>query len=89
MARRSKVEIYEAILLAIHLESNQFEKASPTRVAHQANLPYDRFQKILDHLIKTGLVSQKDDGFIMTNKGLSCLEEIQRNNDFLKRMGLS
>jgi predicted transcriptional regulator len=89
VARRSKVEIYQAILLAIHLEGNQFQKASPTRVAHQANLPYDRFQKILEHLIKKGLVIQKDDGFIMTEKGISCLEEIQRNNDFLKRMGLS
>jgi predicted transcriptional regulator len=88
VAKRSRIEIYEAILTAIRFESGMFKKASPTRVAHRANLPYDRFQKILEQLLKSELVSQVDDGYVITEKGLRCIEEIERNNDFLRRMGL-
>jgi predicted transcriptional regulator len=87
LSKRSRVEIYSDILELLHTES-KLRKVSPTRLAHQANLPYDRFQKILDHLIVTGMILQKDEGLFLTDKGLNCLHEIKRSQDFLKRMGL-
>ena len=86
--KRSKVQIYLDILDAVKLESAKYKKASPTRVSHLANLAYDRFQKILDHLIALGMVCQVGDGLMLTEKGTKCLEEMQKNNDFLRRMGL-
>jgi predicted transcriptional regulator len=88
ISKRGRIEIYEDILVSIRSESENSKKASPTRVAQQANLPYDRLQKLLINLVKSGLVSQMNDGFILTDKGVDCLNQIQRNHDFLRRMGL-
>ncbi len=87
--KRSKVDIYSAVLDCLCNEGGKIGKASPTRVAHRANLPYDRFQKILDQFIELGLVSRTDDGLQITLKGLKCLEQIHKANEFLRRMGLS
>lgn len=86
--KRSKVDIYSSVLDSLRLES-KLGKASPTRVAHRANLPYDRFQKILGKFIELEMVQRADDGLILTEKGLRCLEHIHKTNDFLRRMGLS
>jgi predicted transcriptional regulator len=60
---------------------------SLTRVAHEANLPYDRFQNCLDYLIQVGMVSHKDEKLVVTEKGLEYVEEFKKITDFLKRMG--
>jgi predicted transcriptional regulator len=69
-------------------EGAKMGKASPTRVAHRANLPYDRFQKILEHFIETGLVQKTSGGLLITEKGIKCLHQMQQTNEFLRRMGL-
>ncbi|MCW3999845.1 MAG: winged helix-turn-helix domain-containing protein [Candidatus Bathyarchaeota archaeon] len=86
--KRSKVDIYSAILDSLLLEQCKTGKASPTRIAHLANLPYNRFQKQLEKLIKAGMVNRTDDGLSVTEKGINCLNEIRKANDFLRRMGL-
>jgi predicted transcriptional regulator len=53
-----------------------------------ANLPYDRFQNCLDHLIQVGMVSHKDEKLVVTEKGLEYIAEFKKITDFLKRMGL-
>ncbi len=63
-------------------------KASPTRVAHRANIPYDRFQKILGRLTDLEMVDRTDSGLKITDKGLKCLDQIHKTNEFLRRMGL-
>ena len=88
-SKRSKVDIYSAVLTCLCREGGRAGKASPTRVAHRANLPYDRFQKILDHLVDVGMVRRTDEGLLITHKGLRCLEQIIRSNEFLRSMGLS
>ena len=88
-SKRSKVDIYSAVLDCLCREGGRLGKASPTRVARRANLPYDRFQKILDHLVDVGMVRRTDDGLLITPKGLKCLEQIIRSNDFLRSMGLT
>jgi predicted transcriptional regulator len=70
-------------------EGAKIGKASPTRVAHRANLPYDRFQKILEQLMETDLVQKTDSGLLITEKGVKCLHQMQQTNEFLRRMGLN
>ncbi|MCW3998648.1 MAG: winged helix-turn-helix domain-containing protein [Candidatus Bathyarchaeota archaeon] len=87
-SKRSKVDIYAAILDSICLEGGKDGQASPTRVAHRANLPYDRFQKILDHLVELDMVRRTEAGLLITSKGLKCFREMRKANEFLKSMGL-
>jgi predicted transcriptional regulator len=87
-AKRSKVDIYRDVLDLLCQEAAQFGKASSTRVARRANLPYDRFQKILEHFIKLNMVKRTDDGLLITEIGLDCLCQINRTNEFLGRIGL-
>ncbi len=82
------MDIYSAVLDSVRFEGGKLGKASPTRVAHRANIPYDRFQKILEHFIESGLVGKTSDGLLLTDKGLKCLQQIHQINDFLKGMGL-
>jgi predicted transcriptional regulator len=86
--KRSKVDIYTAVLECLCQEGGKLGKASPTRVAHKANVPYDRFQKILDHLIETQMVTRLCDGLCITKKGQKCLDHIHSTSEFLRRMGL-
>jgi predicted transcriptional regulator len=87
-AKRSRVEMYLAVLDSLCQEGARAGIASPTHVARNANIPYDRFLKILDQLIKSELVRRIEEGLIITQKGLRCLHRIHKENEFLKRMGL-
>ena len=69
-------------------EGAKFGTASPTRVASRANIPYNRFQKIIDHFIKADMVRSTDQGLLITETGLKCMRQIQRTNELLRRMGL-
>jgi len=87
--KRSKVDIYSDILECICSEGGKIGRASPTRVARRANLPYDRFQKFLEHFIELKMVNRTEDGLQITAKGVDCLEQICQSKEFLRRMGLS
>jgi predicted transcriptional regulator len=87
--KRSKVDIYTSILESLIQDGASTGKASPTRVCRRANIPYDRFQKILDHFIEVGMVNRTDEGLLITEKGLNCLRQIHKTNEVLRRMGLS
>ncbi len=87
-SKRSKVEIYSDILNSLRAELAKSGVASPTRVAHRANLPYDRFVKATDRLVDTGLILRTDEGIAITDKGLRCLDEMRKTNVFLRKMGL-
>lgn len=89
MSKRSKADIYYDVLDLMCQEGAKIGKASPTRVAHRANLPYDRFLKVIEHFIETGLVQRTNDGLLITEKGIKCLHQMQQTNEFLKRMGLN
>ncbi|HSV49728.1 MAG TPA: winged helix-turn-helix domain-containing protein [Candidatus Acidoferrales bacterium] len=88
-SKRSKVDIYSSILEVLIEEGAKQGKASPTRVSRRANIPYDRFQKIIDHLIEVDMVQRTDEGLMITEKGLNCLRQIRKTNEVLRRMGLS
>jgi len=86
--KRSKVDIYHDVLDLLCQEGAITGKASSTRVARRANLPYDRFQKILERFIGLDMVRRTDEGLLITEKGLNCLYQIRRTNAFLRRIGL-
>jgi predicted transcriptional regulator len=86
--KRSKLQIYFDILLSLHRELGPGQKVTPTRLAHQANVPYDRFQYYLHHLIELGLVAHEEETFAVTRKGLEYIEEFAKTTELLKRMGL-
>jgi predicted transcriptional regulator len=89
VSKRSKADIYYDVLDLMCQEGAKIGKASPTRVAHRANLPYDRFQKIIEHFIETDLVQKTETGLLITEKGIKCLHQMQQTNEFLRRMGLN
>lgn len=87
--KRTKLQIYFDILRLLCEELKSSNGLSVTRVAHKANLPYDRFRNCLDDLIRLGMVSRGPAGELaVTDKGLACVQEYRRLNDFLRRMGL-
>ena len=88
LQKRSKLRIYFDVLKILREELNQNGHPSLTRVAHGANLPYDRFRNCLEHLIQVGMVSRGDEKLIVTDKGCEFIQEFERITDFLERMGL-
>jgi predicted transcriptional regulator len=88
VTKRSRVNIYYDVLDLLCEEGALEGKASSTRVARRANLPYDRFQKILDRFITLDMVHRTHEGLMITEKGLDCLYQIRRTNEFLRRIGL-
>jgi len=88
MVKRSKVVIYHDVLALLCKEGARLGKASPTRVARRANLPYVRFRKILEHFIEVDMVRRTDDGLLITEKGINCLGKLRQTSVVLDRLGL-
>lgn len=86
--KRSKADIYNDVLDILCQEGAKLGQASPTRVASRANLPYIRFQKIIDHLISVDMVRLSDNGLLITENGLNCLNQLHQANSMLKKLGL-
>jgi predicted transcriptional regulator len=87
--RRTKFQIYFDILEALSDELKNGSELQLTKIAHGANLPYDRFRSYLDYLVQLGMVSfEPDGGLAVTEKGVEYVQELGRNSEFLRRMGL-
>jgi predicted transcriptional regulator len=87
--KRNKLQIYYDILqLLSQKKETTNDGLSFTRVAHKANLPYDRFRNCLDQLIEAGMIARESDEFVVTKKGLDYIQWHDRMTDFLKHMGL-
>jgi len=86
-SKRSRMDIYSDILSSLRLETSGGKKGSPTRVSQRANLPYDRFQRALDELVELKMVCRNEGILALTKKGIECLEEFEKIDGFLRRMG--
>jgi predicted transcriptional regulator len=86
--KRSKLQIYFDILQLLCEKTETGDRPFPTRIAHKANLPYDRFRSCLDQLVQLGMVSRGEGKLVVTRKGLEYVEWHRRMNSFLKHMGL-
>jgi predicted transcriptional regulator len=80
--------LYCDVLALLCEVGGRFGRASPTRVARRANLPYVRFQRILEHFVGLGLVRRTGGGLLITEKGLDCLRQLRLTNSMLDRLGL-
>jgi len=86
--KRSKFQIYFDILQLLDGETKSGNKPSLTKIAHGANLPYDRFRNCLEYLIQVGMISRKNGELVVTKKGLEYIEEFKKITAFFRRMGL-
>lgn len=84
---RSRLGIIRDILKTVNEEG----KTPVTRIMYGARLPYDRLISILNDLIKKGLIKkiENDEGkyYMITEKGIKLLEEIERLEKILDKLG--
>ncbi len=86
---RSRLKIYLDLLEALEKEGGS---ARFTRLLSASNVPYDRFLKYEEELIRRGLISERRDGdakyLELTPEGAKFLEELRRVERFLRGLGL-
>ena len=84
--RRSKLDIYFAILYAIQQEETD-EGAKPTRIQYKSGMSYDKVARHLKVLQEKKLIIKKE-FYHMTEKGHKFLAEYSLVRDFVDRMDL-
>ena len=84
--RRTKLEIFNDILIAIQKESSYGEVKS-TRVQQKCNISYDKFSRYIDELRKRKLVT-KNPPLCITDKGKQLLKDYRKIKGFLTKMKL-
>jgi|YelNatPaOPRAMG01_1025707.scaffolds.fasta_scaffold09126_7 predicted transcriptional regulator len=91
MKKRSKLELIMEILEVVSTESG----ITPTWLSIKVNLSYDRVKKILDELIKQGLIESTPSNerkgsteLTLTLKGMKLLEELKKLRTLLEDYGL-
>jgi len=82
--RRSKIDIYYAILTAVQEEETD-EGAKPTRIQYKSGMSYDKVARHLKVLQKKEFVIKKE-YYHMTEKGHKFLAEYSLVKDFVDRM---
>ncbi len=83
--KRSKMEIYNAVLSAIRLELVQGE-VRPTKVQSKSNLAYDKLVRYLGELEASAMITQSP--LMITQKGRDFLDDYDRIEGFLEDMGV-
>jgi len=83
--KRSKMEIYNAILSAIRLELAEGE-AKPTRIQSKSNLAYDKLVRYLGEMTENAMITQNP--LSITQKGRDFLGDYHRIEGFLEEMGV-
>ena len=84
--RRTKLEIFNDILIAIQKESF-YGNVKPTRVQQKCNISYDKFSKYVDELTKRKLITH-DSTLCITDKGKQLLIDYVKIKSFLTEMKL-
>ena len=84
--RRTKLEIFNDILIAIQKESS-YGEVKPTRVQQKCNISYDKFSKYVDELTKRKLISPNLP-LCITDKGNKLLKDYEKIKGFLKEIKL-
>jgi predicted transcriptional regulator len=83
--KRSKLEIYNAVLSAIKIELMDGE-AKPTRIQSKSNLAYDKLVRYLGELEGRSMITQEP--LALTDKGRDFLQDYDRIRGFLDEMGV-
>ncbi len=75
--RRNRIELFYDLLSAIHHEAEQDGNVKPTRVQYRSNMSYDKMTRYLIKMENFGLISRKNGGPKITEKGQNYLLEYQ------------
>ena len=87
--KRTRFQIYSDILEALSEELKSEPNPQPSKIAHKANLPYDRFRSYFDNLMQLGLIySNPGSRLAITERGEEYVREVRRHNEFLRKMRL-
>ncbi len=84
--RRSKIDIYYDIIIAIQQETTE-GGAKPTKVQYLSNMSYDKLMLHLEELEKKKMIN-KGDMLSITERGREFLANYEKMREFLERMGL-
>lgn len=80
------MEIFNDILSGINIESTANSEVKPTRVAHIANMSYDKLSRYLEELKDKQLIVNSP--IILTEKGRKFLQDYEKIHDFITKMKL-
>ncbi len=73
--RRNRLEIFYDLLTAIKSESERNGNVKPTRVQHKSNMSYDKMTIHFKEMENFGLITKKNGGPKITEKGQNYLLE--------------
>ena len=73
--RRNRIELFYDLLSAIRHESEKEENVKPTRVQYRSNMSYDKMTRYLTKMENFGLITRKNGGPKVTDKGQNYLRE--------------
>lgn len=84
--KRSKLELYYAVLCAIQDDQTHNKDVKPTRVQFLVGTSYDKLTVYLDELKEKKLV--KLDPITITEKGKKFIREYNKINEMTMKLGL-
>ena len=87
--KRSRTDIIFDMLVAIQRKGGEIK---PTHLMYKANLSYVQMNSYLEELIGNGLIQRinrdKNDYFIITDKGNSFVQKLKEMREFEEAFGL-
>ena len=84
--KRSKMELYYAVLDAIREDLASNQSVRPTRIQFLIGTSYDKLMIYFDDLEDKKLI--KTNPIVVTDKGKKFLQEYDKINDTVKKLGL-
>ena len=83
--RRSKIQIFFAIVTAVIDDAQNNESVSPTRIQTKCNTSYDKLTKYLEEMEKRGMV-EREKSIAITEKGMEFHKDYSRINELINEM---
>ena len=83
--KRSKLQIYYDIIVAINQDKNENEKVSKTRIQQKCNTSYDKLVKYLDEMEQKGLIQTSQD-IEITQRGQKFFNDYSRVNNLIEEI---
>ncbi len=83
--KRSKLQIYYDIIVAINQDKIENEKVSKTRIQQKCNTSYDKLVKYLDEMEQKGLIQTSQD-IEITQRGQKFFNDYSRVNNLIEEI---
>ncbi len=83
--KRSKLQIFYDIIVAINQDKIENEKVSKTRIQQKCNTSYDKLVKYLDEMEQKGLIQTSQD-IEITQRGQKFFNDYSRVNNLIEEI---